>query len=274
MMITKLIQATTLGLLAGYVINSSAANLYQPGSVPSMMFDVVSPVVGKQVTPVFFLGEKPGEFAKALNPAAAAKAGVSEDTLSHYTKNLKPDVVKYGINGYAMGGYEVPGNESANRTCAIVVSSAKQMQTTTTMFHEAVHCKNFFELRANPAAWKLAASMNAPWLGMTTNQYMSLYHEVLAAYIQVAYSANQGLKDGLGMVMDAALPNKNTATSMGFRTARNALKRCSLKGACSTDSVTVTRMLASSPADRADFLLDLKELHKAAVASGYVVENK
>lgn len=254
--------------------STHAANLYQPGSVPSMMFKVVSPVVGEKVTPVFILADKPGEFAKALDPSAAAKAGVSDDALRYYTQHLKPDVVQYGVKGYAIGGIGAPGNEQENRTCAIVISSNQYMQTTTTMFHEAVHCKNFSELRADPEAWRLAVSMNAPWVGMTTDQYMSLYHEVLAAYIQVAYSANLGLQDGIGMVKDAALPDRNTATSIGYRTALNALKRCSVKDSCSTDAVAVTRMLANSPADRADMLLDLKELHRAAVASGYVVESK
>lgn len=269
---------TTKALLATVIIlatsNTTAANLYQPGSVASMMFEVVSPVVGQQVTPIFLISDKPDELPKSLDASAVAKAGVREDTLSYYTKNLRPDLTRYGINGYAMGGYAVPGNESANKTCAIVLSGYKQMQTTSIMFHESVHCKNFAEMRADPSAWKIAASMNKPWLGMTENQYMSLYHEVLAAYIQVAYSANQGIQDGLGMVIGASRPDKNTATSIGFRTARNAIKRCSVKDACSTDSVAVTRMLASSLADRADMLLDLKELHEAAVASGYVVENK
>ncbi len=238
------------------------------------MFTVVSPVVGQKVTPVFILADKPGAFAKAIDPATAAKAGVSDDILRYYSKRLKTDVVQYGVKGYAIGGYGVPGNESTNRTCAIVISTARYMQTTATMFHEAVHCKNFSEFRSDPAAWRLAASMNAPWVGMTNDQYMSLYHEVLAAYIQVAYSANQGFQDGIGMVKDAAMQEKNTATSIGFRTARNALKRCSVKDACSTDAVAVTRMLAGSPADRADMLLDLKELHEAAVDSGYVVGNK
>lgn len=264
-------------LACALLLASSAnhgANLYRPGTVPSMMFKVVSPVVEQKVTPVFILADQPGEFAKALDQAAASGAGVSAETLNYYNKNLKPGVTKYGIRGYAIGGYGVPGNETANRTCAIVISSHRHMQTTRTMFHEAVHCKNFSEFRADPAAWKLATSMNAPWVGMTTDQYMSLYHEVLAAYIQVAYSANQGLQDGLGMVKDAAMQDRNAATSIGFRTARNALKRCSVRDACSTDAVVVTRMLADSPADRADMLLDLKELHEAAVASGYVVENK
>lgn len=270
----KTIKSVTLTALMLYAISSSAGNIYQAGSVPSMMFNVVSPVIGQNVTPVFILADNPGEFEKAIDTAAAAKAGVSDDALRYYTRHLKPDVVQYGIKGYAMGGYGVPGNETASRTCAIVISDRKYMQTTTTMFHEAVHCKNFAELRADLAAWRLALSMNAPWVGMNTEQYMSLYHEVLAAYIQVAYSANQGLQDGLGMVKDAATPDQNAATSIGYRTARNALKRCSVKDACSTDAVAVTRMLAGSPADRADMLLDLKELHRAAVDSGYVVGNK
>lgn len=273
-MASKVLGVTLTALLLGLSANSPAANLYRQGTVPSMMFDVVSPVVGQRVTPVFILADKPKEFSKAIDPAAAARAGVSDDALRYYTQHLKPDVMQYGIKGYAIGGYGVPGNEQASRTCAIVISTAKFMQSTTTMFHEAVHCKNFAELRADPAAWRLAASMNAPWVGMTTDQYMSLYHEVLAAYIQVAYSANHGVQDGIAMVKDAALPDRNTATSIGYRTARNAIKRCSKKDACSTDSATITRMLANSPADRADMLLDLKELHKAAVDSGYVVESK
>ena len=242
--------------------------------MPSQMFDVVAPVLQQRVTPVFMKGDKPAEFAASIDPKAALKAGIKQDTLDYYTSKILPNALTHGIKGYAIGGVGVPGNELTSRTCAIVVSSAQQMQTTTTMFHEAVHCKNFYDLRADLEAWRLALSMNAQWIGTTTTQYMSLYHEVLAAYAQVAYNANQGRMDGLGMVMDSAMPEKNTATSIGFRTARNALKRCSKKDACSTNAVDITHMLASSETDRADMQLDLKELHDAAVASGYVVESR
>lgn len=266
-------------LLASVVMLSAstaatAANIYKEGSIPSVMFDVVSPVVGNLVTPVFILGERPDEFAKSLDSAALRKAFVSTEALSYYTNHLRPESLKYGINGYAIGGGRVPGNEYQNVTCGIVVATDKQMKTTSVMFHEAVHCKSFSELRANPAAWRAAVSMNKPWLGMTNNQYLSMYHEVLAAYMQVAYSANLGVKDGLSMVINAAAPSKNTATSIGYRTARNALRRCSVKDACPTDAVAITEMLKASSSDRADMLLDLRELHAAAVSSGYVVEGK
>lgn len=270
-MASKALSVTLTALLLGLTSCASAANLYKPKSTPSRMFDVVSPVLGQKVTPVFILADQRTKFTKSISQAAAESAGIGADTLIYFDKNLRPDLTKYGINGYAMSGIDAPGNERENRVCAIVISNERYMRTTTTMFHEAVHCKNFAELRADPEAWKIAVSMNAPWLGMTYDQYMSLFHEVLAAYIQVAYYANQGLQDGIGMVKDAAMTSRNTATSIGYRTARNALKRCSAKDACSTDAVAVTRMLANSPADRADMLLDLKELHKAAVASGYVV---
>lgn len=268
------IKATLTGLLLTAAVDVSAANIYTKGSIPSQMFNVVSPVVGQMVTPIFIRGDQPAEFGKQINPAAQQSAGVSEATLSYYSTHLEPTALANGITGYAISGYAVPGNEKHNRTCAIVISSGKQMQTTTTMFHEAVHCKNFMEIRDNPAAWELANSMNAPELGMTGGQYFSLFHEVLAAYMQVAYKANQGLEDGIGMVMQASWHDKNTAVSVGYRTARNALKRCAVKDACPTDTVSMINLLANSPGDRADMLLDLKELHEAAVASGFVVQDR
>ncbi|MGR6496936.1 hypothetical protein IYR97_08015 [Pseudomonas fulva] len=256
-----------------FSVVASAANLYKEGSTPARMFEVVRPVVQDLVTPVFLFGNDPDELLALLDPAAVKNAGISQATLDYYKANVRPESFAYGVVGYAMGGYAVPGNETANKSCAVVMATHAQMHTTSTMFHEAVHCKNFTELRADRKAWDLAASMNRPALGMTNNQFMSLFHEVLAAYVQVAYWSNQEIKDGLGMVVNAAQPDKNTATSIGFRTARNALKVCRVKDGCSTYAPDVVQMLASNSYARGQMMLDLKELFDAARASGYVVEN-
>ena len=248
--------------------------MYEPGSIPFQMFKVVEPVVGREVTPVFLIGNAPSELMASLDHEAVKKAGIPKATFDYFLANLHPDSLEHGVVGYAMSGFAVPGNESANRTCAIVMATREQFQTTTTMFHESVHCKNFAELRVDNGAWRLAASMNRPALGMSNNQFMSLFHEVLAAYIQVAYNSNLGIKDGLGMVIRAAQPDKNTATSIGYRTARSALKMCEAKGACSAYAPDVVRMLNSNSYARGLMLLDLKELFGAARDSGYVVENK
>ncbi|MQT93091.1 hypothetical protein [Pseudomonas helleri] len=266
-------KSIVFALLAVMSTGSSAVNLYQPGSIPAQMFEVVKPVVGDTVTPVFLFGDNAAELMGFLNPVVVQEAGIGQATFDYFVSKLIPDSQVHGVVGYAIGGFSVPGNESVSRTCAIVMASHQQMQTTTTMFHEAVHCKNFAELRVDNEAWKLAASMNRPELGMSNNQFMSLFHEVLAAYIQVAYNSNLGIKDGLGMVIRAAQPDKNTATSIGYRTARSALKMCEAKGACSTHAPDVVRMLNSNSYARAQMMLDLKELFDAAKASGYIVEN-
>lgn len=272
--ISQLFRKSLCGAVLAFVsMGACAVNLYQEGSTPSRMFDVVKLVVQDKVTPVFLFGDNPDELLALFDPAAVQDAGVSKATLDYYKANVRPESLAHGVVGYAMGGYAVPGNETANKTCAIVMATHDQMRTTSTMFHEAVHCKNFTELRADRKAWDLAASMNRPALDMTNNQFMSLFHEVLAAYIQVAYWSNQEIKDGLGMVVNAAQPDKNTATSIGFRTARNALKVCGVKDACSTYAPDVVQMLASNSYARGQMMLDLKELFDAAKASGYVVEN-
>ncbi|MFI8376181.1 hypothetical protein ACIGCH_19150 [Pseudomonas helleri] len=266
-------KSIAFALFAVMSTGSSAVNLYQPGSIPAQMFEVVKPVVGDTVTPVFLFGDNAAELMDFLNPVVVQEAGIGQATFDYFVSKLIPDSQVHGVVGYAIGGFSVPGNESVSRTCAIVMASHQQMQTTTTMFHEAVHCKNFAELRLDNEAWRLAASMNRPELGMSNNQFMSLFHEVLAAYIQVAYNSNHGVKDGLGMVIRAAQPDKNTATSIGYRTARSALKMCEAKGACSTYAPDVVRMLNSNSYARAQMMLDLKELFDAAKASGYIVEN-
>lgn len=252
---------------------ASAANIYKPGTNPDLMYKVVKPVVGDAVTPIFLFGNDPDELLKALDPLAVKEAAIESPTFDYFVARVRPESQAYGINGYAMGGSGVPGNEDQNRTCAIVMASDKQIMTTSIMFHESVHCRSFSDLRRDPESWKLAVSMNRPTLGMSNNQFMSLFHEVLAAYIQVAFDANQGVKDGIGMVIGAAKPDKNTATSIGFRTARNALKMCRTKDSCSTYAPDVVRMLKSNTYARAQMMLDLKELFDAAKASGYVVEN-
>lgn len=251
----------------------SAANLYKEGSTPYRMFKVVEPVLGNAVTPVFIMGDAPVRFVADMDYAAVRAAGVKEETLRYYMNNLKPESKAYGLVGYAMSGSGVPGNEVKSLTCAIVISNDERMKTTSTMFHESIHCKNFAALRDNREAWLLAASLNDPSLEMTNNQFMSLFHEVLAAYMQVAYASNLGLQDGMGMVRNAAVPDHNTATSIGFRTARSALALCAKKDACPTDPVKLVHLLAQDPILKAELTQDIHELYLAAKATGYVVEN-
>lgn len=274
--IKQILKVAVFAMLASACMTQSAnaSNIYEPGSVPAKMFEVVKPVVGELVTPIFIRGDAPSTLISAVNPVAAEQTGIGQATLDYYLANLRPESHDHGVVGYALGGYGVPGNESSNRTCAIIVASPDQMKTTGTFFHESVHCKNFYEMRADSEAWNLASSMNTPDMSMTGSQFMSLFHEVLAAYVQVAYSSNQGIVDGLGMVLRAAEPNANTATSIGFRTARNALYLCSKKDACSTYSPDIVRMLAKDPDAKVAMLKDIKELFNAASATGYIVENK
>jgi hypothetical protein len=275
----SVIQAITIAVSALVLSAAMAgsvfgANIYVEGSLPSQMFEVVKPVVGDKVTPIFILGDDSASLMSSVDQAQALSAGVAQETLAYYLANLKPDAYSHGILGYALGGYGAPGNEDSNRTCAVVIGSREQMKTTSTFFHEAVHCKNFYELRADPDAWRIAVSMNSPSLGLTDNQFMSLFHEVLAAYVQVAYAVNQDVIDGLGMVIRAAEPDKNTATSIGYRTARSALAMCAKQGACSTNSADIVRMLAADDMAREAVMADIKELFDAASATGYIVENR
>lgn len=280
MKIARSIQHTTTAVIgamlivtAGMANSVSAANLYQPETTPSRMFNVVKPVVGDLVTPIFLIGDDSGGFSKYLDPIAVEAAGVDQGAFAYYESKIQPDSIDHQVRGYAIGGIGSPGNEVENRTCAIVLSNRDQMKTTRTMFHEAVHCKNFSELRKAPDSWRLAVSMNTPELGMTDDQFMSMFHEVLAAYIQVAYNANDGIEDGLGMIMTAAEANSNSATSIGYRTARNAIFLCAKKDGCSTYSPDVIEMINKDHEAKTAMLLDVKELYDAAKLSGFVVSD-
>jgi hypothetical protein len=257
-----------------FIASASAANIYKPGTTPDLMFKVVEPVLGTAVTPIFIMGDEPLKFMADVDSEAVVAADVKEETMRYYLTNLKPESKAFNVVGYAMGGSGVPGNEVRSRTCAIVVASTQQMQTTTTMFHESIHCKNFAALRDSPETWLLATSLNSPALGMADGQFMSLFQEVLAAYMQVAYNSNLGMKDGMGMVMTAAKPDSNTATSIGFRTARRALSLCAQKDACPTDPVALVKMLAGDPILKAELTQDIHELFLAAQASGYIVQDR
>ena len=169
----KLGKVLCSAVLSIVVTGASAANLYVEGTNPAQMYEVVKPVVGDTVTPIFLFGDNPQELLAHLDPEAVRKAGVEQATFDYYASKVRPESLAYGVVGYAMGGNVVPGNESINKTCAIVMATHEQMRTTSTMFHEAVHCKNFSELRSDRDAWQLAVSMNRPALGMTNQQFLS-----------------------------------------------------------------------------------------------------
>ncbi|MDP9653503.1 UNVERIFIED_ORG: hypothetical protein J2W87_001412 [Pseudomonas putida] len=148
-------------LVGGCLVGSlSAANLYKEGSTPYRMFKVVEPVVGDTVTPVFVMGDAPTRFIADMDYVAVKAAGVKEETMRYYLTNLKPESKANGVAGCAMGGKVVPGNEVKSLTCAIVISSDQQIKTTSTIYHESIHCKNFAVLRDNREARLLAASFN------------------------------------------------------------------------------------------------------------------
>lgn len=250
---------------------AGADNLYAPGTTPAKMFAVVYPVLGDKVTPIFFMGNDGQRFLNDLDPEAVKRAGVEQITIDQYYKALTPETRANGVLGYSLGGAKFSGNEKEEVTCGIVVADKGAMKTTSTMFHEAIHCKTFAELRKDKAAFALAVSFNKPGLKLTSFQFVSYYHEALAAFLQVAYDSNDGHKDGLGMIIRYSKSNKNTATSIGFRTARAALKLCGKAGSCPTDTPALVKMLSNNTDAMDAITTDMVELHRAAVASGYVV---
>lgn len=247
-----------------------AENLYVAGTTPAKMFDVVSPVMGP-VTPVFFIGSDGARFMGDLDQSAVKRAKVSDLALSQYRKALVPETRSHGVLGYTLGGARFSGNEAKDVTCAIVVADEGALKTTSTMFHEAVHCKTFAELREDKRAFDVAMSFKTPEMGLTSLQYISYYHEALAAFLQVAYASNEGQKHGLSMIVRTAKAEENKAVSIGYRTARAALRLCGEKNSCPTSTTDLVRVLAGNADVMKSITMDMVELQHAAVSSGYVV---
>jgi hypothetical protein len=257
-----------IAALSGY---ASAANIYVKGTTADQMYRVVAPVLGDQTTPVFFVGSDGLRFLRDLDGQRVRDAGLTADTFRYYYGALKGDASNHGVLGYILGGIDAPGNEKYNASCAIVVSNEGALRTTRTYFHEAIHCRTTADLRLDKQAWMFAKSLNKNHEVVSAKYFMSYFHEVLAAYLQVAHSANNHIEDGRSMIEQQALLQTNAAESIGFRTARSALRLCGIKNACPTDTAALIRYLSENESAVNEFNMDILELHKAAIDSGYVV---
>lgn len=269
-----MIRSTMISLLSVCALisfDAHAANIYKPGTTSSKMYEVVAPVLGDSITPIFLLGNDPVRLIKEMDSDAVKNAQVSEKAVRQYVAALKPDSYSHGVVGYILGGYKFDGNESSFKTCAIVFANANFIKTTETLFHEAIHCKNSSDLQKDKTAFLRSVSHYNVTLGLTKRQYQSSYHEALSAFLQVSYHANEGRSDGLQMVKRYAAESENKAVSIGYRTARAALKTCGASGACPTDTSGMVKMLS----ERDDLIslihADMVELLQAAVKNGYVV---
>lgn len=270
-MVYRSLLALAVGFMSSCVYS---ANIYVDGSTPARMHTVVMPVLGDAITPIFFLGNDGQRFMADIDAKAARDFELNQITLTQYLNALQPNSRSHGVIGYTMGGAKFHGNEIEERTCAIVLADELAMRTTSTMFHEAIHCRTFADLRKDRNAFSLAVSFNKPALGMTTMQYISFYHEALAAFLQVAYASNNGRKDGLSMVLRSAKATENKAVSIGYRTARAALEMCGKPGACPTATADLVRMLSKDSLVMNRITADIVELQMAAVKSGYVLADQ
>ncbi len=255
----------------GFVpLNVAAENIYKEGGFHYESYLKTHPVLGRSITPIFIFSEDREEFLSSLNQASFLESGIHLTTISQYFSQLKPDAKQHGVTAYTLGGKAVVGNEERETTCGIVVAHAFSRDIGETLIHEAMHCKTFSDIRLSHSAKMKASNLYALTSELTGPQFLSLFHEVLAAYLQISFVANGLTDQGDLMVKRAAAAKENKAVSIGYRTARNALDLCSLPRSCPVETEEIIDLILKSKKLTDSTVADIMELHKAAVKSGYV----
>jgi hypothetical protein len=271
---TNLVQALlAIGLLSS-VMTAKGGNIYKPGTQADAMFKTVQDVLPPEVTIVYILDGDRSRFLKQIDVDAFIKAGLTTKTIDVMLGHISPKLTaQAGVHAYTMTHRDIPGNEVRRKFLAIVATNEYWLKDKGTMFHESLHVKNSYVngtedyKKAAFPAWKLAVKLNAV-------QFSSLLDEAVVAGQQVAYTYNEGRPAGLEMIQKYAGNDHNGNVSIGYRTARNMLKKCGRKGACSTDTVAMIDTIVGDPIVLNDLIKDMNEITEAGKKDALVISDQ
>ncbi len=251
-----------------------SANIYKPNSEAHELFAAVEDVLPKDASIVYFAKGDRGRFLKQIDGEAFLNAELSTKTIDYLLTRISKNLTaESGVRAYTVSGKNIPGNGDHQKITAIVVTDARWIEDTATMFHEALHAKNAY---VNGTAAYQAALLPA-WKkakNLTPSQFMGLFDEAVVAGQQVAYTYNENRSAGIGMIEKYASNGYNGRVSIGYRTARNMLKKCGKKDACPTETIAMIKTIVGDQELLNDLLLDIDEIMIASKKMGVVVADE
>lgn len=265
--------------ILGYALMLSAtpalsANIYKPGTEAHALFDNVGDVLPDDASIVYIVKDDRGRFLRQIDGEAFLNAGLSTKTIDYLLTRISKNLTaESGVRAYTVSGKNIPGNGDRQKITAIVVTDARWIEDTATMFHEALHAKNAY---ANGTAAYQAALLPA-WKkakNLTPSQFMGLFDEAVVAGQQVAYTYNENRSAGIGMIEKYASNGYNGRVSIGYRTAKNMLKKCGKKDACPTETVAMIDTIVDDQELLNDLLLDIDEIMVASKKMGVIVADE
>lgn len=251
-----------------------ADNIYKPGTQAHSMFSAVEDVLPEDASIIYLVKDDRGRFLKQIDGEAFLSAGLSTKTIDYLLPRISAKLTeKSGVRAYTVSGHNIPGNENRQKITAIVITAPRWINDSGTMFHETLHAKNAY---VNGTSAYQTALMPA-WdkaKNLTPRQFMGLFDEAVVAGQQVAYTYNENRYAGIEMIEKYASYGHNGRVSIGYRTARNMLKKCGKKGACPTDTVAMIKTIVGDQELLNDLLLDIDEIMIASKKMGVIVADE
>lgn len=235
--------ALITALVAALSVQTSlAANIYAQGSFGQQMAMYVEPLLDRDATLVFSLAEDGAFFNKQVDVDALEGTPVTQDLLRYLEGNSRKHL-GFNANASKAPVDVLPGNLDES-VCVVIFKDVKNV-TWSTLLHEAMHCKTAHYYR-DRAFLSILAPFYTKLDRFAPDAFRVMMDEALGAHLQVAYAANHGIEHGIDKLETLAAHTQNRRNSIGVRTARHALATCSTKGACSTDTTEMARMLMGS----------------------------
>ncbi|WP_372029911.1 hypothetical protein [Pseudomonas kurunegalensis] len=251
-----------------------ADNIYKPGTQAHSLFNAVEDVLPGDASIVYLVKDDRGRFLRQIDGEAFLNSGLSTKTVDYLlTRISKKLTAESGVRAYTVSGKNIPGNSDRQKITAIVVTDSRWLEDRATMFHEALHAKNAYVngtsayQTALMPAWKKAKNLSP-------RQFMGLFDEAVVAGQQVAYTYNENRSAGIEMIEKYASYGYNGRASIGYRTARNMLKKCGKKDACPTETVAMIKTIVDDQELLNDLLLDIDEIMVASNKMGVIVADE
>lgn len=251
-----------------------ADNIYKPGTQAHSLFNSVEDVLPRDASIVYLVKDDRGRFLKQIDGEAFLNAGLSTKTIDYLLARISQKLTaESGVRAYTVSGKNIPGNSDRQKITAIVITDHRWIEDQGTLFHEALHAKNAY-VNGTPAyqtallpAWKKAKNL-------TPSQFMGLFDEAVVAGQQVAYTYNENRSAGIEMIEKYASNEYNGRVSIGYRTAKNMLKKCGKKDACPTETVAMIDTIVDDQELLNDLLLDIDEIMVASKKMGVIVADE
>lgn len=224
--------------MAALSLSANGHSLYKKDTDADKMARVVSLIADDKAIPFFVHRDNLSLYSSQIDPRKLEGFTLPVDKMDESLSMGRMSDSEYARMTL------IPVADSDSRVC--MITFARDKIDMVTFVHEALHCKTSKHWDDDDYINLAGVAYVETKPDVSPSVYLNYFEEALVAHLTVAYAMNAGL-DGMDEIRALNKIDKNVSSSIGIRTARNAVQVCGEKGACSLDVMTIANQMMNSP---------------------------